>query len=168
PVQSVPVETPVESQPIIPEKVDNTIPVASISAETPAVESQPVIVEKVVAPVQSVQTIVVSESQANISPPIVEPVISDVKPIPEIPLIQETPIAVEPKPVVIIPQEPVVVSPLVVPEQSENTIVAKPMSMTEVIAPEPIIESVKPQSTSVDIETPTNPDQPIPVEPNQI
>nr|XP_027198237.1 probable serine/threonine-protein kinase kinX [Dermatophagoides pteronyssinus] len=166
PVPSVPVETPVESQPIRPENVENSMPVASISAETP-VESQPVIAEKASdVPVQNVPTIVVSESQPNISPPIVEPVITDVKPIPEIPLIQETPIVVEPKPVVIIPQEPSV-APIVVPEQSENTIVAKPMEIAEVIAPEPMIESIKPQMTSVDIATTNN--QPIiSAEPNQI
>ena len=169
PVPSVPVETPVESQPIVPEKIDNQIPVASIASEIPV--EKPVITDKVVdAPVQSVPTIVVSESQGNIVTPIVDPVQNDVKPIAEIPLIQETSIVAEPKPVVIIPQEPLVVSPVVVvPEQSENTIVnivAKPME----IAPEPMIESVKPAlSTAVDNETPIKSDEPmIIVEPNQI
>ncbi|KAH7638625.1 hypothetical protein HUG17_2658 [Dermatophagoides farinae] len=169
PVPSVPVETPVESQPIVPEKIDNQIPVASIASEIPV--EQPVITDKVVdAPVQSVPTIVVSESQGNIVTPIVDPVQNDVKPIAEIPLIQETSIVAEPKPVVIIPQEPLVVSPVVVvPEQSENTIVnivAKPME----IAPEPMIESVKPAlSTAVDNETSIKSDEPmIIVEPNQI
>lgn len=169
PVPSVPVETPVESQPIVPEKIDNQIPIASIASEIPV--EQPVITDKVVdAPVQSVPTIVVSESQGNIVTPIVDPVQNDVKPIAEIPLIQETSIVAEPKPVVIIPQEPLVVSPVVVvPEQSENTIVnivAKPME----IAPEPMIESVKPAlSTAVDNETPIKSDEPmIIVEPNQI